>query len=47
MLSENKIVGEFLEIKSEDIVDYFLPAGQAGKVFISKRLPSSYFPYGL
>jgi len=40
MLSENKIVGEVLEIKSEDIVDYF-------KVFISKRLLASYFSFGL
>ena len=40
MLSEDNIVGEILEIKSEDIVDYF-------KVFISKRLPSSNFPFGL
>lgn len=40
MLSENKIVGEVLKIKSEDIVDYF-------EIFISKRLPASYFPSGL
>jgi len=40
MLSENKIVGEILEIKSEDIMDYF-------KIFISKRYPARNFPYGL
>jgi len=40
MLSENKVVGEVLEIKSEEIMDYF-------KIFISKRLPAKYFPLGL
>jgi len=40
MLSENIIVGEVLEIKTEVIMDYF-------KGFISKRLPASYFPFGL
>jgi len=40
MLSENKIVGEVLEIKSEKITGYF-------KIFISKRLPARYFPLGL
>lgn len=40
MLSGNKIVGEVLGIKNEDIVDYF-------KVFIFKGLPAIYFPIGL
>jgi hypothetical protein len=40
MLSENTIVGKILEIKSEDIVDYF-------KIFIFKRLPTRNFPFGL
>ncbi len=39
MLSENKVVGEILEIKSEKIMDYF-------KIFISTRLPAKYFPLG-
>jgi hypothetical protein len=40
MLSGNKIAGEVLRIKSEDIVDYF-------KIFILKRWPARYFPFGL
>jgi hypothetical protein len=40
MPSGNKIVGKILEIKTKDIMDYF-------KVFIPKRLPASYFPFGL
>jgi hypothetical protein len=40
MLSENKIMGDILKIKSEDIMDYV-------KVFIFKRVPVRIFSNGL
>jgi len=46
-LSENKIVGKILAMENIDIIDYFLPAGRHGKIFILKILPAMSFPVGL